>query len=309
MADDERFLEEWLFAWPKGRKQRWVERDGDSFSFSDHLDGENRMIAGVTRENALFLSTAAQHRHDQLTPVFRWFEDIQLVRVAGVDDLLMWTSSLRWLRRALDQQDSPQQPLFGEDAEADSRLDAFKELLEAADVGIIDLKSASEDSGLLRRRRRRLLVRHRSAAGEAWLPLEEESKGTQSLFSVGPVVLEALWSGSLLVVDELEASLHPLLALEIVRRFNDPRTNPKNAQIIFTTQDTRLLGTLAGPPPLRRDQVWLTEKDPEGASVVYPLTDFKPRKAENVERGYLQGRYGAVPFLRELTRMVEDEGE
>jgi hypothetical protein len=91
--------------------------------------------------------------------------------------------------------------------------------------------------------------------------------------------------------------VHPSLAREIIRRFNDPLVNPKNAQIIFTTHDTNLLGTTIGEPALRRDQVWLTEKDPEGATVLYPLTDYKPRKAENIERGYLQGRYGAIPFL------------
>jgi AAA15 family ATPase/GTPase len=91
--------------------------------------------------------------------------------------------------------------------------------------------------------------------------------------------------------------LHPSLARQIVLQFNDPAANPKNAQIIFTTHDTNLLGTTVGEPALRRDQVWLTEKDPEGATVLYPLTDYKPRKAENLERGYLQGRYGAIPFL------------
>ena len=78
---------------------------------------------------------------------------------------------------------------------------------------------------------------------------------------------------------------------------NELRAFRRNAQIIFTTHDTNLLGTTQVEPVLRRDQVWLTEKDNEGATVLYPLTDYKPRKAENLERGYLQGRYGAIPFL------------
>jgi hypothetical protein len=110
-------------------------------------------------------------------------------------------------------------------------------------------------------------------------------------------ILEVLQNGGVLLVDELERSLHPSLAREIIRQFNDPKANPKNAQIIFTTHDANLLGTTVGEPALRRDQVWLTEKDAEGATVLYPLTDYKPRKAENLERGYLQGRYGAIPFL------------
>jgi len=94
-------------------------------------------------------------------------------------------------------------------------------------------------------------------------------------------------------------------ALNIVRQFNDPRLNSRNAQLVFTTHDTNLLGTTTGAPPLRRDQTWLTEKDAEGASCIYPLTDYKPRKSENLERGYLQGRYGSIPFLGALVPGVE----
>jgi AAA15 family ATPase/GTPase len=129
------------------------------------------------------------------------------------------------------------------------------------------------------------------------LPLEDESRGTQTLFRLALPILQTIEEGGILLVDELEASLHPKLAQEIVRQFNDPAANPRNAQLIFTTHDTNLLGTTMGEPALRRDQVWLTEKNNEGATVLYPLTDYKPRKAENLERGYIQGRFGAIPFL------------
>ena len=129
------------------------------------------------------------------------------------------------------------------------------------------------------------------------MPLEEESHGTQTLFRLALPILQAIEEGGILLVDELEASLHPTLAQHIVRQFNDPTTNPRNAQLLFATQDTNRLGTTLGEPTLRRDQVWLTEKDGEGATILYPLSDYKPRKAENLERGYLQGRYGATPYL------------
>ena len=125
------------------------------------------------------------------------------------------------------------------------------------------------------------------------------------MFSLALPILEVLHEGGVLIIDELERSLHPSLARDLVRFFNDPRTNPRNAQIIFTTHDTNLLGTTIGEPALRRDQVWLTEKDTEGATVLYPLTDYKPRKAENLERGYLQGRYGAIPFLGDFLAVGE----
>ena len=108
------------------------------------------------------------------------------------------------------------------------------------------------------------------------LPLKEESRGTQTLCRIGLRMLQAIVQGSLLVVDELEASLHPSLARQIISMFNNPETNPRNAQLLFTTHDTNLLGTTLGEPALRRDQVWLTEKDPEGATVSYPLTDYQP---------------------------------
>src|SRR5690606_16620355 len=106
----------------------------------------------------------------------------------------------------------------------------------------------------------------------------------------------------LLVVDELEAGLHPLLAMKLVSLFNDRSTNPRMAQLVFATHDTNLLGHVPSEPQLRRDQVWLTEKDPQGATRLYPLTDYKPRKGENLERGYLQGRYGAIPFLGDFLK-------
>ena len=109
----------------------------------------------------------------------------------------------------------------------------------------------------------------------------------------------------MIAIDELESSLHPLLAQSVIKLFNDPETNPRNAQLIFTTHDTNLLGTSLGGPVLRRDQIWITEKDRDGATKLYPLTDYKPRKDENLERGYLQGRYGAIPFLGDMTWIAE----
>lgn len=166
----------------------------------------------------------------------------------------------------------------------------FLALLRAADTGIVDVR-LTEDG---------VKVLHESELPNAWLPLEEESHGTQQLFATGPLILQALEEGRLLLVDELEASLHPLLALELVRMFEDPERNPHHAQLIFTTHDTNLIGNTLGSPGLRREQVWLTEKDREGATRLYPMTDYKPRKEENLERGYLQGRYGAIPSLADF---------
>jgi len=306
VCDDDRFLEEWLHAWPRGRRQVWFERDGRRFRFGESLRGENHLVEQVTRDNALFLSAAIQLRHAQLGPVYRWFREMQAVNVPGTRHGIRggvfdpWGE--RWLWHTLEMvaESGPQGSLLDEDAPDDTAVEAFIELLRSADVGIVNLKLArgNEPERHSRlRRRSRILVQHTSSAEDAWLPLDQESQGTLTLFKIGSRLLRCLRTGSLLLVDELEASLHPLLALQILKRFNDPRTNPHHAQLLFTTHDTNLLGTITGQPALRRDQVWLTEKDPEGATCLYPLTDYKPRKEENLERGYLQGRFGAIPYL------------
>ena len=192
--------------------------------------------------------------------------------------------------------------------QADNALAAsIRQLLEAADFGIVDIKSVDDEQEHRGRmfRRTRILLKHQTNDEDSWLDMEEESNGTKTLFRMAPSVFRALDSGGLLVVDELESSLHPLLGAVIVEMFNSPQKNPRNAQILFTTHDTNLLGTTLDKPPLRRDQIWFVEKDKEGASNLFPLTDYKPRKSENLERGYLQGRYGAIPFLGDIVRITE----
>ena len=291
VADGQRFLEEWLHAWPSGHKQTWFERDADEFKFGANLRGENRTVQLVTRPNALFLAAAVQLRHEQLAPVYRWFYGCSILlprsrhrvnetRLARIVEESVESSSSRYA------------------------LDRIRELLGAADVGIVDLRlvdvGLEDPPGV---HWKRLQLRHRGHDEEAWLALEQESDGTRALLSLTPRLFDVLDRGGLVAIDELEASLHPLLARRIVDQFNDPVRNPRNGQILFTTHDTNLIGTVAGASALRRDQIWLTEKDAEGATSLYPLTDYKPRASENLERGYLQGRYGAIPFLGELARV------
>lgn len=308
-ADDQRFVEEWLYAYPSARKQTWFERDGDEFKFGEHLHGENRTIEKLTRPNSLFLSAAAQNRHVQLSPVFRWFAAVRTRNLRtmfsgrwqdrsvppGRDFALWWNRPAS----APPEESTSAQLRAGDDV----RKARFRDLLRAADFGIVDVDVLDDSAA-----RRRVMIKHHSERDDAWLPLEEESHGTQQLFALVPAALDALTSGSPLLVDELDASLHPLLSLKLVEAFHDPGQNPRNAQLLFTTHDTTLLGSLLGPEPLRRDQVWLTEKDDQGATRLYPLTDFRPRKQENLERGYLQGRYGAIPFLAQLIREPADQG-
>lgn len=298
-ASNERIEEEWLFAWPNNRKQVWLEREYDSYKFGDHLQGPNASTSEITRPNSLFLSAAAQNNHKQLLIIFSWFRNLLPINVGGKSNRAF---SFRYPPR-LFRSNSFQLSLFDGSDEEDAVLRLI-DLLQAADTGVVNIKTIEEEMPPIGSRRprplRRIMLQHQKDNESSWLDLEDESEGTKTLFRIAPSLFQVLDTGSVLIVDELESSLHPLLALTILRLFNNPVTNPQNAQLIFTTHDTNLLGTTLGDPPLRRDQVWFTEKDNAGKSCLYPLTDFKPRQTENLERGYLQGRYGAIPFLGDI---------
>jgi AAA15 family ATPase/GTPase len=321
---NERITNEWLYVYPGPRRQVWFERDttaDEEYFFGKNFGGRNRTIAEFTRPNALFVSTAIANNHKQLGPVYHWFN--HHLRTATPDDRdsrTNYTLSLsgkkeRWaeVARMMRFADLGIEDIRvrHEDIPADARqtlLSVFEAAASGSEKVRVDgVRDADE---FIRNISRVVEVAHRSAAVQepVYLPLANESLGTQVwLALIGPV-LRVLGNSDTILIDELDASLHPRLTAEILSLFRDPEKNAKQAQIIFTTHDTALLGTLLNETELQRDQVWFTEKDADGATVLYPLTDFAPRKAENLERGYLQGRYGAIPMLddRILLSVVRD---
>jgi AAA15 family ATPase/GTPase len=124
-----------------------------------------------------------------------------------------------------------------------------------------------------------------------FLPYRSESRGTRRLMSLLQPIYSALDDGGIVVIDELDASLHTYICMELVRLFGSEIHNVKGAQLLATTHDTNILSHSM----VRKDQIWLTEKDELGSSIIYPLSDFKIKKTDNMERGYLRGRYGGVP--------------
>jgi len=296
-VDSKKVLEEWLYAFPLGHKRTWFEREGNIYEFGDSLKGQTKLIEEITGSNALYLSAASQHRHEQLFPIYSWFRSI--------DD---FNFHFRRRRRRHTRPPRMHSILSQDKNELEengrSTLSKFIQLLQVSDLGVQDVRREQTESDEFRRNT--YFLKHRVEDDEPWIALDEESNGTRAMFRIGFPVLDALDHGSVLLVDELESSLHPLLAFELVKLFNSPKSNPNNAQLIFTTHDSNLLGTTLGEPLVRRDQVYLTEKRKNGATEIYPLTDYKPRKAENLERGYLQGRYGAIPFLGQFSKIGGD---
>jgi hypothetical protein len=194
----------------------------------------------------------------------------------------------------------------------DEGKQAIQEFLISADISIadidvvprkgfmqtvkFDLKTGKSDVNTEERDMLIPQFRHETEQGSATFEFGDESLGTQRLFALAGPVLDILKTGRILIVDELDSSLHPLLVRRLISLFHNPKINVTNAQLIFTTHDTSLLD----PELLRRDQIWFVEKNREQATTLYPFTDFSPRKREAWERGYLMGRYGALPFIRDL---------
>ena len=135
------------------------------------------------------------------------------------------------------------------------------------------------------------------------LNFDDESSGTKVLFYFAPSLKRAFESSRVIIVDELERSMHPALVEFIIKLFNNRDINKVNSQLIFTTHATNLLNIEL----LRRDQIWFTEKNPDnGVSDLYPLDSFSVRKDENIQKGYINGRYGAIPFIKDADLWLED---
>ena len=135
------------------------------------------------------------------------------------------------------------------------------------------------------------------------LNLSDESSGTKVLFAFAPFLKRAFETTKVIVVDELEKSMHPALVEFIVKLFNNKDINKASSQLIFTTHATNLLNLEL----LRRDQIWFTEKNPStGVSDLYPLDSFSVRKDENIQKGYINGRYGAIPFIKDTDLWLEE---
>lgn len=291
--------EEWLYSYPKGRRRVLFERRGMDVTFGSSLSGERVAAERVMRPNSLYLSASAQTAHEELGGIW---QGVQEARV--VDDRT---------RTALTQGGAFLSRLFEEFEQLG--LARAVDLLAAADLGVHGVRRG-EDNEMLAKMFTRvsawqglpddykeaanksLQFVHRVGNEEFHLAAEEESAGTKTWLNLVSWGLLTLGSGRQLWIDEVDVSLHPLLTAKLVKLFQNPELNPRGAQLIFTTHDSALLGTMLGEEVLRRDQIWFVEKSAEtGASELYSLSDFKPRKGENFERRYLAGSYGAVPLL------------
>lgn len=296
---------EGLFHYPEKKRRRIFERDGMDLKLQrglGHLGGTRSLLT----ERTLVLSAARRFEEPLVTRFAQELLNIQALGLAHRFRRSVLSGGRPTTRLFEPEPDFGQISLFESDdlsgpddlSAVDERAQALA-LLRLADLGIEDVAVVTNpelatEPGRTRRagRERRLRLMHRTADGPVALDFEDESVGTRTWFRLIGPVLFALNEGAVLLFDELDASLHPTLSAQLIRLFQDPATNPRDAQLIFSTHDTSLLNQL------NRDEVWLTEKSESGATRLGALAEFageRVRSSVNLEKAYLHGRFGALP--------------
>jgi len=309
-ATSERVCDEWLCAYPEGYAQTWFERKFNKKTGktnwdwkSKKLKGERENLKDKTRDNVLFLSVGAIWNNKQLTTVYEWFSEILLFILPSerspviTIDMLMSSEkdeerkeiSYAYINSMMRRAD------FGihginikKGKYAPEEIEKFQFPLdipeEVRDKILRDIKGKIEVE---------FVHQTEHTSKDVHFSDIEESDGTRRFFELSGPWLLAIIKGITLLVDELETSLHPYLVRELIKFIQNPKLKRKGAQLIFATHDV----TLLGPELFRRDQIWFTEKDEYGSTNLYPLSDYKPRKGEAMQKGYLAGRYGAIPII------------
>jgi len=308
--NDEVVTEEWLFAYAYDkRKSRKVLfhrsiAEENVYKFSSHLKGENRLIAKLTRANSLYLSTAAQNNHALLGAIYSYFSSDFFFRFepalssATIVQLLQFYGTLEQVSEFIKNAGAGIKAIRLEIKESDNtELNFLNDRKDSSLGHSLDWESFFKDDDAIE------LV-HQGQNGD-FVPfeLEEESLGTKAMVALLAPAFKVLNQGGVFIVDEIESSLHVLLTIQIIKLFNRKETNPKGAQLLFTTHETHILCSNI----LRRDQIWFSEKAPDGATVIAPLTDYQLRGTDNIQKGYLEGRFGAIPFLGDMQQLFQSE--
>ena len=282
----ERVYDEWLFVKRKDKKaSNPLSRRFDpgtektDWNLRGELKGQRELIE-KTRDNGLFLSRAAEMNVDFVKGLYYCFGE----RISYLDlaEMPSWLTSQTIRRVATDD-------LFRQRVES---------MIHDADFGIDGLSIIQSDGLHKGDTFFDLKTIHKVRDSDDMIGFRferDESNGTQRFFGVIGPVLDAIDNGSVLVVDELDCSMHPHLTRKLVEMFHSKELNPKGAQLIFATHDTNLMS----PALFRRDQIWITEKASNGGTELFSLSDIesknRPRKEEPFEKHYLAGRYGGVP--------------
>ncbi|MBA5249957.1 MAG: ATP-binding protein [Gammaproteobacteria bacterium] len=286
-ATQEKFIDEWLYQYPKGRPQVLIDRENtDTWGAMNALKGSKKLLKDSTKEVSLFLSTAYQLNNEQLSSVFQDISALQAI---------METQNPHFTVFQIEQNNKKQAVLsFLNNADMDIKDiiierhevngdNISKRVEVTAEVDGIQLESKYIETAI-----------HIVHTDGVRFNLFQESSGTRKLFILIGIWLDVIEKGYTLILDELQNSLHPKLVEHLIKMFHNPEINKKGAQLIFVTHETSLLNQEI----FRRDQIWFCEKK-NNATELFSLAEFKVRKdVDDLEKTYLSGRYGAMPYLK-----------
>ena len=302
----ERVISEGLSCTPKTRKTNIFSREKDIIKYSKSLL-KGKDVKDLTKKNTLFLSIAAQFNDPLAGKILLWFSRLKIISGSQFENLRQL--SLDYLSREPN--------LKNEIVFLIKKLDlSIKDM--SIEVGRTSLDNFHKDiPDRVKNKEFRLDnyiynsietyhekydLEGRIIGLESFQMNKHESRGTQKIFALLAPVLSALKKSEVLIIDELDSLLHPLMAIAIIGLFNSKITNPKNAQLIFATHDVNLLSNQL----FRRDQIWFTEKNRQEATDLYSLVEFDIDNNASFEQDYIQGRYGAIPFIGDLSKVIGD---
>lgn len=279
-ADRDRVVSEWLFYVPKVRETKLFERENNRFSISKIYKADG--IQQRTRDNALFLSVSAQFNVKIAEKILEWLTK-QLKIISGLDDKAHLDYTVNCLIK-------------------EKNKDEIIQLIKKLDLGVGEIQIEPTIGEIKVKTVHKKFDSEGNYISTEIFNLErQESEGTQKVFSLAGFLVDVLKNGKVLIVDELDARLHPLISRAIIELFNSNESNPNQAQLIFMTHDTNLLSNKI----FRRDQIWFTEKNRYGATDLYSLAEYKVRNDASFESDYIKGRYGAVPYIGNLDSLID----
>lgn len=321
-ATTERVVAEWLYAVPTRREVLLFERKGDEIEVNSRQFKEGRDLQERTRSNALLLSVAAQFNGKVARQVLTWFTCLEIN--TGLNDGREIVSAMYYYEdnrykdkmmsfvKQLDigvEHIQVEKKTFQEFVNSSTPLsEPFQQFFDALHKLNPDLE------GISAKTTHKKFDAHNDVVANNVFDLEQhESEGTKKIFALAYPVIVALHTGRIFIIDEFDARLHPLITCAIIQLFNNKETNPHGAQLIFATHDTNLLNSRM----FRRDQIWFVEKSRQGFSDLYSLVEYRVRDGAKIrndasfEKDYIEGRYGAIPFIGDLSSLigVADEQE
>jgi len=308
-------LFEELLSYPKGRKQVLFTRQTDSLSksgidvYTNPSLRMSRLAIDALRPNVLFLSLGAQLNNKVLLDLYAWFRDqLQVITAYSPDvNMLMDYSTSVLMGSYGEHKQSQIIDILGK---ADFGISKARVDTEQMPKELLSFIKATMNNELAQNilpealSRNVVYLQHGSDEDAFELSIDDDSSGTRQFFSLLGPLIDVLDKGMVLIIDEFDTSLHPALSEVIVRLFQSRVTNPNGAQLVTATHNIHLLNNST----FRRDQVWFVEKDAGGASHLYSLDEYHPRKDESILTGYLKGRYGALPLFSDnfLVEAVSD---